>query len=337
MCLSASVCCVCVCLQCISMRFWLVSVGQSNTSNNNNNNNNKNHNKNNNEHNISCPSAASENFCWFLAFEVVWLITETLRYTNCCLLFCAQHSIKSFMRAAVAVATASPRSALLQQLIRLSFTHTHRDTYALTHTQNVDKLFQAYLPFFLFLSSAMVSHIKLCIGPRFASFLVSISPHFASPRLAFLALPLRLPCALIKLRAEINSYVSLANSGDGEYMRFGFRFLFFWYFLSDFLYESARQVFRFSTAWIYTRWLRHLVPKNRNRYKQLSYFSFFYLSFLQLITRTIPTTSAPGRIWHVTSRQQRQQLWTLAAAMAAERRRSCAAARVRRFMVSWYL
>lgn len=63
-------------------------------------------------------------------------------------------------------------------------------------------------------------------------------------------------------------------------MRFGFRFLFFWYFLSDFLYESARQVFRFSTAWIYTRWLRHLVPKYRNRFKQLSYFSFFYLSII---------------------------------------------------------
>lgn len=105
--------------------------------------------------------------------------------------------------------------------------HTHTQIHTLLHTQNVDKLFQAYLPFFLFLSSAMVSHIKLCIGPRFASFLVSISPHFASPRLAFLALPLRLPCALIKLSAEINSYVSLANSSDGEYMRFGFRFLFF--------------------------------------------------------------------------------------------------------------
>lgn len=137
------------------------------------------------------------------------------------------------------------------------------------------------------------------------------------------------------------SYVSLSNSSSEYLPLFVVVYLIWMYvciygcmYVLMYSCESARQVFRY---WFRSKadviWSQ---PNEQNSIQNQRNLNIINLSVLQLITRTIPTTSDPGKIWHVTNsswrRRQRQQ-WTLAA-MAAERRRSCAAAPVRRFTVS---
>lgn len=125
------------------------------------------------------------------------------------------------------------KSIYALQLIRFpfSYTHTHAHMCSL-HKQYVDKLI---CPF---------SHkALLCFGFDFDS---PTSPPSS-------------PCALIKLRAEINVLRQFVKQQQLQRRRrrriFAVLVFFLRDFMRDFLYESARQVFR----------LRHLTANNRIR------------------------------------------------------------------------
>jgi len=149
----------------------------------------------------------------------------------------------------------------------------------------------------------------------------------ASPRFAFALCANQAAC-------RNKCLTSVLSNSSGEYLWFSV------FFFDFFLCESARQVFRFCVHNSKLTSFDHIKARN-NIFKELSLSMYLYLMCnvsLQLITRTIPTTSAPGRIWHVTSsswrrRQRQRQLW-MVATLAVERRRSCAAAPVRRYTVS---